>query len=102
MPRAILIVMVSVGVGGAIDSDKYFNGSISDSGSNTILNIAKACESGIASEGRTGPLRVPTLQSLGLEMRFLYQLEIQPQTFQSLKKEQHMRSRPRYRWEKIL
>ena len=58
--------MDSVGVGGAIDSDKYFNGSISDSGSNTILNIAKACESGIASEGRTGPLRVPTLQSLGL------------------------------------
>ena len=66
MPRAILLVMDSVGVGGAIDSDKYFNGSISDSGSNTILNIAKACESGIASEGRTGPLRVPTLQSLGL------------------------------------
>ena len=42
MPRAILLVMDSVGVGGAIDSDKYFNGSISDSGSNTILNIAKA------------------------------------------------------------
>ena len=66
MPRAILLVMDSVGVGGAIDSDKYFNGSISDSGSNTILNIAKACESGLANEGRTGPLRVPTLQSLGL------------------------------------
>ena len=30
MPRAILLVMDSVGVGGAIDSDKYFNGSISD------------------------------------------------------------------------
>ena len=27
MPRAILLVMDSVGVGGAIDSDKYFNGS---------------------------------------------------------------------------
>ena len=66
MPRAILLVMDSVGVGGAIDSDKYFNGSISDSGSNTILNIAKACDSGLANEGRTGPLRVPTLQSLGL------------------------------------
>ena len=41
MPRAILLVMDSVGVGGAIDSDKYFNGSISDSGSNTILNMQK-------------------------------------------------------------
>ena len=61
--------------------DKYFNGSISDSETNTILNIAKTYDSGIASEGRTGPLRVPTLQSLGLGNAVLYQLEIQPQTF---------------------
>ena len=66
MPRAILIVMDSVGVGGAIDSHKYFNGSTSDKGANTLLNIAKACNAGIANESRFGPLNLPTLQSLGL------------------------------------
>ena len=66
MPRAILIVMDSVGVGGAIDSHKYLNGSTSDKGANTLLNIAKACNAGIANESRIGPLNLPTLQSLGL------------------------------------
>ena len=66
MPRAVLIVMDSVGIGGAIDSHRYFNGLTSDKGANTLLNIAKACDSGIANDGRSGPLNVPTLQSLGL------------------------------------
>ena len=66
MPRAILIVMDSVGIGGAADAHKYFNGSTSDKGANTLLNIAKACQAGIANESRIGPLNLPTLQSLGL------------------------------------
>ena len=61
MPRAVLIVMDSVGIGGAIDSHRYFNGLTSDKGANTLLNIAKACDSGIANDGRSGPLNVPTL-----------------------------------------
>ena len=40
MPRAVLIVMDSVGIGGAIDSHRYFNGLTSDKGANTLLNIA--------------------------------------------------------------
>ena len=40
MPRVFLIVMDSVGIGGAPDADKYFNGEISDFGSNTVLHIA--------------------------------------------------------------
>ena len=47
MPRAILIVMDSVGIGGAADAHKYYNGSTSDKGANTLLNIAKACQAGI-------------------------------------------------------
>ena len=66
MPRAILIVMDSVGIGGAADAHKYYNGSTSDKGANTLLNIAKACQAGIANESRIGPLNLPTLQSLGL------------------------------------
>jgi len=39
MTRVFLIVMDSVGIG-ALDADKYFNGDVSDFGSNTVLHIA--------------------------------------------------------------
>ena len=64
--RAFLVVMDSVGIGGAPDADRFFNGDVPDTGSNTVLNIAKACAEGYANQGRLGPLNLPTLIRLGL------------------------------------
>lgn len=55
MPRAFLIVLDSVGIGGAPDAAQYFNGDTPDTGSNTVGHIHAA-----------RPLAVPTLASLGL------------------------------------
>ncbi|WP_299046062.1 phosphopentomutase [uncultured Tateyamaria sp.] len=66
MPRAFLVVMDSVGIGGAPDAGAYFNGDVPDSGANTVGHIAAACAAGQAEEGRSGPLHVPHLQALGL------------------------------------
>jgi phosphopentomutase len=66
MPRAFLVVMDSVGIGGAPDADGYFNGDLPDTGANTLGHIAAACAAGQAEEGRGGPLHVPNLDALGL------------------------------------
>lgn len=66
MPRAFLVVMDSVGIGGAPDADQFFNGEVPDTGSNTVGHIAEACAAGRAEEGRSGPLSVPVLDALGL------------------------------------
>lgn len=66
MARAFLVVMDSVGIGGAPDAHMYFNGDVSDEGANTMAHIARACAQGQAAEGRVGPLRLPTLDALGL------------------------------------
>ncbi|WP_299614712.1 phosphopentomutase [uncultured Tateyamaria sp.] len=66
MPRAFLIVMDSVGIGGAPDADAYFNGDVPDTGANTVGHIAEACAAGRAEHGRSGPLAVPHLATLGL------------------------------------
>ncbi|WP_299655975.1 phosphopentomutase [uncultured Tateyamaria sp.] len=66
MPRAFLIVMDSVGIGGAPDADAYFNGDVPDTGANTVGHIAEACAAGRAEDGRSGPLAVPHLATLGL------------------------------------
>ena len=55
MPRAFLIVIDSVGIGGAPDADKFFNGDLPDTGANTVAHIAQ--EVG---------LNVPALDALGL------------------------------------
>ena len=60
MPRVFLVVMDSVGIGGAPDADKYFNGEISDFGSNTVLHIAQYMEK------LSRPLKLPQLNSLGV------------------------------------
>jgi phosphopentomutase len=60
MARVFLVVMDSVGIGGAPDADKYFNGEISDFGSNTVLHIAEY----MRKRGR--PLKLPQLNALGL------------------------------------
>jgi phosphopentomutase len=61
MPRAFLVVMDSVGCGGAPDAAAF-----GDEGSNTLAHIAQACAEGRAEVGRSGPLRMPNLDRLGL------------------------------------
>ena len=61
MPRAFLVVLDSVGCGGAPDAAAF-----GDEGANTLAHIAQACASGSAEEGRSGPLCLPVLDALGL------------------------------------
>lgn len=61
MPRAILCVMDSVGCGGAPDAAAF-----GDAGANTLGHIARECAAGRAEDGRTGPLRLPHLDAIGL------------------------------------
>jgi phosphopentomutase len=60
MARVFLVVMDSVGIGGAPDADKYFNGDVSDFGSNTVLHIAEHMQK------KGSPLNLPQLNALGL------------------------------------
>lgn len=66
MSRAFLIIMDSVGCGGAPDAQAFFNGTRPDTGANTLGHIAQACAEGRAEAGRSGPLRMPNLSALGL------------------------------------
>jgi phosphopentomutase len=63
MARAILIVLDSVGCGGAEDAAAY-----GDEGSDTLGHIAEACAEGRGDRDglRSGPLRIPNLARLGL------------------------------------
>ena len=61
MGKAILIVLDSLGIGGAHDAKLY-----NDEGSNTFGSIALACSNGHADIGRKGALKVPNLESLGI------------------------------------
>ena len=61
MSRAFLLVLDSVGCGGAPDAAAF-----GDEGSNTLAHIAQACAGGRAEEGRSGPLKLPNLDALGL------------------------------------
>ena len=61
MPRAFLIVMDSVGCGGAPDAAAF-----GDAGANTLAHIARECAAGRADTGRSGPLKMPNLDRLGL------------------------------------
>lgn len=66
MGRAFLIVIDSVGIGGAPDAAQFFNGNTPDTGANTVAHIAQACAEGGANDGREGTLSVGTLDALGL------------------------------------
>lgn len=66
MSRAFLIVIDSVGIGGAPDADRFFNDGTPDTGANTVGHIAAACAEGAAEEGRSGPLTLPTMSAMGL------------------------------------
>ena len=61
MAKATLIVLDSLGIGGAPDASLY-----NDEGSNTFGSIAVSCLNGNADIGREGALRVPNLESLGI------------------------------------
>ena len=63
MARAFLLVMDSVGIGGAPDADAF-----GDVGSNTFGHIAQWCADGRADIAgvRSGPLNIPFLEKLGL------------------------------------
>ena len=60
MSRAFLVVIDSVGIGGAPDAGSYFNDGWPDTGANTVGHIAQA----MAAAGK--PLQVGTLDALGL------------------------------------
>ncbi|MEM6760973.1 MAG: phosphopentomutase [Pseudomonadota bacterium] len=66
MPRAFLLVMDSVGIGGAPDAETFYNGDVPDSGANTLGHIVDACAAGQANAGRTGPLTLPHMGAMGL------------------------------------
>ena len=63
MTRAILIVLDSVGCGGAEDASAY-----GDEGADTLGNIAETCADGRGDRNglRRGPLKLPRLEALGL------------------------------------
>ncbi len=63
MTRAILIVLDSVGCGGAEDARAY-----GDEGADTLGHIAEACADGRGDRDglRSGPLKLPRLEALGL------------------------------------
>lgn len=61
MARSFLIVLDSVGCGGAPDAEAF-----GDEGANTLAHIAERCAAGEAEEGRSGPLKLPNLASMGL------------------------------------
>lgn len=63
MPRALLIVLDSVGIGGAPDAARY-----GDAGADTVGHIAEACARGAGDRQglRSGPLSLPNLTVLGL------------------------------------
>ena len=63
MGRALVIVLDSVGCGGAVDASVY-----GDEGADTLGHIAERCEKGEGDRAglRSGPLRLPALDALGL------------------------------------
>ncbi|WP_264046382.1 phosphopentomutase [Methylobacterium flocculans] len=63
MARALLIVLDSVGIGGAPDAEAY-----GDAGADTLGHIAQACAEGRGDRPglRAGPLSLPNLAGLGL------------------------------------
>ncbi|HEY1721717.1 MAG TPA: phosphopentomutase [Magnetospirillaceae bacterium] len=62
MPRAFLLVLDGLGVGGAPDAARF-----SDTGADTLGHLAEGCAQGKGEgHGRCGPLHVPHLTALGL------------------------------------
>jgi len=61
MPRAVLLILDSLGIGALSDAPAF-----GDTGADTLGHIALRCAQGRADVDRSGPLRVPNLERLGL------------------------------------
>lgn len=61
MPRAVLLILDSLGVGALPDAAAF-----GDTGADTLGHIALRCAQGRADVDRSGPLQVPNLERLGL------------------------------------
>jgi phosphopentomutase len=63
VPRAIVLILDSFGIGGAEDADRY-----GDAGADTLGHIAARCALGRGDRNgvRSGPLKLPHLAALGL------------------------------------
>lgn len=59
--RAFLVVLDSVGCGGAPDAAAF-----GDKGANTLGHIIESCSAGHANENRVGPLNIPNMVKLGI------------------------------------
>ncbi|WP_457596167.1 phosphopentomutase [Hydrogenimonas sp.] len=71
MKRTIILLLDSFGIGGAEDACRFRDVTpegrpFNDDGANTLGNIAAFCAAGLAEEGRSGPLKLPNLNRLGL------------------------------------
>jgi len=71
MKRTIILLLDSFGIGGAGDADKFIGitdegKKFDDLGANTLGHIAQACASGVANNGREGPLALPHMNRLGI------------------------------------
>ena len=71
MRRSIILLLDSFGIGGAEDACLFRDVTpegrpFNDDGANTLGNIAAFCAAGLAEEGRSGPLKLPNLNRLGL------------------------------------
>ena len=78
MGRAIIIVLDSVGCGGASDAAAY-----GDEGSDTLGHIARSCAEGKGDRAglRAGPLRLPALDALGLGLAMRASTGVTPPGF---------------------
>ncbi|WP_028584426.1 phosphopentomutase [Desulfogranum mediterraneum] len=71
MKRTIILLLDSLGIGGAEDGAQFAGISRSkerftDQGANTLGHIAGGCARGAAEDGRTGLLHLPNMNRLGL------------------------------------
>ena len=71
MKRSIILLLDSLGIGGAEDANTFAgrtrDGRIfDDSGANTLAHIAEACANGKANIGRHGALAIPNLNRMGV------------------------------------
>jgi phosphopentomutase len=75
MGRAFILILDSVGIGGARDAHRY-----GDEGADTVGHIAEACARGETDgRGRMGPLHLPNLLAMGLGQACLLATERIPQ-----------------------
>ncbi len=71
MRRTVILLLDSFGLGGAEDADRFVGETaegetFTDMFSNTLGHIALACFEGKAEKGRSGPLKIPNLNRLGI------------------------------------